>query len=93
MDRIYLCPDLDADSDGNPDSAKRHAAIMRSIHTIKDVDQRFENIYVVCFPEVTDPDSFLRQEGPDRFDTLVKGAVPYWNYLAAYMERQVSLSK
>lgn len=82
-DRNYLCPDLDADSDGNPDFEKRHAAIMRSIHTIKNLAQGFENIYVVCFPKVTDPDSFLQQEGPDRFNSLVKGAVPYWNYLAA----------
>lgn len=93
VDRIYLCPDLDPDPDGNPDFAKRHAAIMRSIHTIKDVDQKFENIFVVCFPEVTDPDSFLRQEGPERFDALVKGAFPYWNYLADYMEHKVSFSR
>lgn len=86
VDRIFLCPDLDADANGNPDFAKRHLSIMRSVHTIKDVDPRFENIFVVRFGRVTDPDSFIREDGADSFEALVRDAVPYWRYLADYME-------
>ena len=86
VNRIFLCPDLDTDAEGNPDFAKRHQAVMRSVHTIKDVDFRFEEIFVVRFPSPADPDSFIREMGPGQFEVVVKAAVPYWKYHADYME-------
>ncbi len=88
VERIFLCPDLDTDADGKPDFAKRHAAIMRSIITIKEVDIRFEGIFVVEFPAPADPDSFIREEGADAFEGIVRSAKPYWRYLSDYMERK-----
>lgn len=79
--RIILCPDLDADAEGRPESGKRRQAVMRSVHTIKDVDLSFEDILVACFPEPSDPDQFIREEGTDAFIALLRAAVPYWEYL------------
>ena len=84
VDRIYLCPDLDLAEDGTPDTATRHERIMKSIHTIKDVDQTFENIFVVQFPAVSDPDEYLRANGRDAFLDLVRKAQPWWEYVNSY---------
>ncbi len=82
--RIILCPDLDADAEGNPETAKRHQAIMRCVHTIKDVDLSFEEIYIVDFPEPADPDQFIREKGAEAFIALLRSSVPYWEYLHRY---------
>ena len=86
VDRICLCPDLDTDAEGNPDFAKRHLAVMRSVLTIKEMDIHFENIFVAEFPAPADPDSFIRENGPDAFERIVRDAKPYWRYHADYME-------
>lgn len=36
---------------GEPDREKRLKAVMRSVHTIKEVDFDFDRIYVASFPE------------------------------------------
>lgn len=82
--RIFLCPDLDALSDGSPDVRGRYDAIMRSVHTIKDVDISFEQIYVVELPRVCDPDEFIRTNGAAAFIGLLREAVPFWEYACRY---------
>lgn len=85
--KIILCLDLDAEKD-NPSEAKtrqRHEHIMRSIHTIKDVDFDFDEIYVASFPEPSDPDEYIRSYGVKAFRDLLERAVPYWKYLSDYM--------
>ena len=84
--KIILCLDLDAEKDA-PSKAKtqqRHEHIMRSIHTIKDVDMDFEEIYVASFPEPSDPDEYIRTYGVEAFRDLLGRAVPYWEYLFDY---------
>ena len=85
--KIILCLDLDAEKE-DPSEAKtrqRHEHIMRSIHTIKDVDFDFDEIYVASFPEPSDPDEYIRTYGVEAFRDLLARAVPYWRYLFDYM--------
>lgn len=84
--RIVLCLDLDPakDDPGQPNHEARYSHVMRSIHTIKDVDPSFEEIYVVRFPEISDPDEFLRKHGVGEFRKLLEAAVPYWEYVYDY---------
>lgn len=85
--KIILCLDLDAEKD-EPFKAKtqqRHEHIMRSIHTIKDVDFNFDEIYVAPFPEPSDPDEYIRTYGVEAFRDLLERAVPYWKYLSDFM--------
>ena len=85
--RITLCLDLDAKKDsGEPNYAARHDHIMKSVHTIKDVDPSFEEIYVACFSEPSDPDEYIRERGGEAFRELLGNAVPYWCYLFEYKE-------
>lgn len=81
--KITLCLDLDSES-GDPSKPKvkeLHEHIMRSIHTIKDVDLSFEEIYVAVFPYPSDPDEFIRLNGVAAFKELINKARPYWQYL------------
>lgn len=84
--RIYLCPDLDSTSDesGNavPNRSKRYHCVLRSIHTIQDVLMDFDGIYVVEFPEVTDPDEYIRKYGADSFRALLRNAKHWSKYLS-----------
>ena len=83
--KIILCLDLDADEEtGAADFASRHAHLMHSIHTIKDVDPDFEEIYVAVFDAPTDPDEYIREKGSVAFGVLLRSAVPYWQYLYEY---------
>ena len=84
--RITLCLDLDEDKSvpGAAKQEERFEHIMRSVHTIKDVDMSFDEIYVACFPTPSDPDEYIRKNGIDAFRSLVNAAVPYWDYLYAY---------
>lgn len=85
--KFTLCPDLDEMKDSDePNLTARHVHIMKTIHTIKDVDIDFEDIYVACFDEPTDPDQFIRERGGEAFRKLLSAAVPYWRYLADYHE-------
>lgn len=81
---ITLCPDLDLDKDGKPNHEKRREAIMRTIHTIKDVDLRFENIFVVELPYPGDPDSIIRERGRDEFERIIGTRIPYWKYIGKH---------
>lgn len=84
--RITLCLDLDAEKDNSTaaKSQERFDHVMRSIHTIKDVDMSFDEIYVATFPYPSDPDEYIRSRGVDAFRTLIEDAVPYWQYLFEY---------
>lgn len=91
VDRITLCLDLDPVKE-EPDRGNirtRHAHLMRSIHTIKDVAPSFEGIFVALFNEPSDPDEFIRARGADAFRTLLARAVPYWQYAYDYYSSQV----
>ena len=92
--RIILCLDLDAmrDEAAQPNFAARHEHLMKSVHTIKDINPGFEEIYVVQFPEITDPDEYIRNRGGEAFLSLVREAVPYWKYLYEYMSALESRS-
>jgi len=88
--RITLCLDLDAATD-DPAQAKtreRYEHILRSVHTIKDVDITFENIFVATFPYPSDPDEYIRKNGVAAFKELIDKAVPYWRYLFDYNENK-----
>lgn len=86
--RITLCLDLDSLKEeptlGNTSS--RHDHLMRSVHTIKDVDSAFEDIYVALFREPSDPDEFVREKGAEAFREIIAEALPYWSYLFNYKE-------
>ena len=79
---ITLCFDLDPVSgeETTPNYESLHEHVMKSVRTIKDVNPSFENIRVALFPEVSDPDEFIRNRGADAFKTLIGAAVPYWQY-------------
>lgn len=79
--KIFLCPDLDCDSTGKPNGVKRINSVRRSLHAIFDVSADFKEVYIVSFPEVTDPDEFIRKHGAQAFISLLKKASPWWEYL------------
>lgn len=84
---IILCPDLDTmkeEGEGEteiPDHVKRLKAVMRSVHTIKDINMDFDSIFVTVFDEPTDPDEFIRKNGKEAFLSLLKNALPWWEYI------------
>lgn len=86
VNKIYLCPDLDTKTDESgqevPNRSKRYKSVLRSIHTIQDVAMNFDGIYVVEFPEPSDPDEFIRKNGADAFRNLLRSAKPWWEYLS-----------
>jgi len=85
--RITLCLDLDPEKESPaPNLAARHSHIMKSVHTIKDVNPAFEEIFIASFPEPSDPDQFIRERGVDAFREVLSSARPYWKYLSDYME-------
>ena len=80
--KITLCLDLDGLKDGSgPDYGAYHAHVMKCIHTIKDVDLSFEELYVASLPEVSDPDEYVRKHGAEAFRGLLSSAPAYWEYL------------
>ena len=83
---FILCLDLDTDHEGKPNHEKRYLATMKSVHTIKDISPKMENIRVVIFPYSCDPDEFIRKEGPDKFLKLVYNAPFWWDYVSGYMQ-------
>lgn len=89
--RIFLCPDLDTIEDENgqivPNHEKRYRAVMRSIHTIHEADIDFDRIYVVEFPEPSDPDEYIRRHGANEFRKLLRSAKPWWEYVASAHQR------
>lgn len=88
--KITLCLDLDAETD-DPAKAKtqqQYEHIMRSIHTIKEVDISFDEIYIVAFPYPTDPDEYIRANGVGAFKELIANAQPFWRYLFEYKENK-----
>lgn len=85
VEKIILCLDLDSLKDSEePNTKGRHAHIMKSVHTIKDITPDFEDIFVACFQEPSDPDQFIRERGGEAFRKLLDSAVPYWKYLHDY---------
>ena len=86
--RITLCLDLDTvkDSDGEPNLASRHDHIMKTIHTIKDVDPSFDNIHIANFDSPCDPDEYVNKFGSEAFLNFLSGAVPYWRYACEYLD-------
>lgn len=83
--RILLCLDLDKQKDSEePNYEARFRHVMRSVHTIKEVNEDFDDIYVVRFPYPTDPDEFIRKEGKEAFFQLLDNAESYWTYLYKY---------
>lgn len=85
--KITLCLDLDTKKDSDDANFEaRHSHIMKSVHTIKDVDPDFEEIYIASFKTPSDPDQFIREKGPEAFKKLLADAVPYWDYLFSYMK-------
>jgi len=84
VDGIYLCLDLDPGKDGSPNRDKRFKAVRRSLHTIFDVNPDFNQVFVVRFPEVTDPDEYIRKYGAEAFRNLLRQAVPWWRYLSDF---------
>ena len=89
VQKITLCLDLDSvkDDPAVPNMEARHEHLMKSIHTIKDVDFTFDEIYVALFKEPGDPDQFIRERGVLEFQKLLDGALPYWKYLSDYKEK------
>lgn len=86
--KIILCLDLDAEANGQPNGIKRFNAVRKSLHTIFDVSQAFNDVYVACFPEVTDPDEYIRTHGKEAFMRVIQKAVPWWEYLNRNLSRK-----
>ena len=86
--KITLCLDLDElkNEPGKPNTVAFHRHVMRSIHTIRDINIEFDDICVCQFPYPSDPDEYIRKEGVDAFRHLLTDAVPYWKYLFEYKE-------
>ena len=84
--RITLCFDLDSlkDESEKANYSARHDHIMKTIHTIKDVDPSFEEIYIAPFTYPCDPDEFIHDHGSEAFLEFLKEAVPYWKYTYDY---------
>ena len=57
---------------------------MKCVHTIKDVEPSFEEIYIASFDTPSDPDEFIRKNGVEAFRKMIVDAVPYWEYLYEY---------
>lgn len=86
--RITLCFDLDTKKDAPdvPNFAARHEHLMKTIHTIKDIDPSFEEIYIACFDRPCDPDEYIHSEGAEAFCKLIAEAEPWWKYAYGYYE-------
>lgn len=86
-EKIILCLDLDADLSGKPNGIKRFKAVRKCLHSIFDVSPDFNEVYVACFPEVTDPDEYIRKYGEDAFRKVISKAAPWWEYLNRNLSR------
>lgn len=83
--KITLCFDLDAVAgSGDPNYAARYEHVIKSIHTIKEADIHFDDIYVAALDSICDPDEFIRSRGVDAFKKLISEAMPYWEFIADY---------
>lgn len=86
MKKIILCLDLDTttDADGKtvPNHQKRYMSVLKTIHTIKDINISFDGIYVAEFPEPSDPDEYIRTYGKEAFLDLLRKARPWWRYIS-----------
>lgn len=88
--KITLCLDLDPVKDSEKANYEaRHSHIMKSIHTIKDVEPAFDEIYIACFNVPSDPDEFIRNKGAEAFKQLLADALPYWTYLYKFKEGEL----
>lgn len=85
--KITLCFDLDKDADGNPNAGKRFRALRRSLHSIFDIMPDFNEVYVALFPTPSDPDEFIRSQGPEAFRRLIANAQPWHKFLSDYLSK------
>ena len=85
--KIVLCLDLDADSQGKPNGIKRFKAVRKCLHAIFDVSPDFNEVYVACFPEITDPAEYLINHGTEAFQRVIAKAAPWWEYLNRNLSR------
>ena len=79
-DRVVLV--YDADQAGS-------AAALRGIDILLAADL---DVRVISLPEGHDPDSFVREEGPDRFLNLLQDAQPILDYKLSQLGRSLDLS-
>ncbi len=79
-DRVVLV--YDADQAGS-------AATLRGIDILLAADL---DVRVISLPEGHDPDSFVREEGPDRFLNLLQDAQPILDYKLSQLSRSLDLS-
>lgn len=84
--KITLCLDLDSmkDSPLAPNVEARHKHIMRTIHTIKDVEPDFDEIYIAAFTDPCDPDEYVKRHGSSELVQFISSSVPYWQYAYDY---------
>ena len=81
---FILALDLDMDPvTGNSLRETRYEHILRSIHTILDVDIHLVP-KVVVFPGPADPDEFIRKHGVGEWRKLIDEAFPYYEYITRY---------
>lgn len=82
---FILALDLDRDAEtGEALTKSRYEHVLRSVHTILDVDIRLIP-RVLMFREPTDPDEFIRKHGAGEWKRLVDEAKPYYEYIAEYL--------
>ena len=93
-DTVILCPDLDEtttpEGTAVPDFSKRLDSVLQSVHTIRDINPKFDNIFVTQFDTPTDPHDFIRRYGKDAFVEVLRGALPWWKFI--YLEKERDLS-
>lgn len=80
VSEIYLA--LDSDEAGMEAAAK-----IGNLFQLEGVE-----VYVASLPAGSDPDSFLRQEGPDKFSKLLEERKSYLNFLVEFHQREINIS-
>lgn len=85
---FILAPDLDMDKvTGEPLWEARYGHVLRSVHTILDVDISLVP-RVVLFPEPADPDEYIRRHGEGEWRKLVEEALPYYDYIRYFLNEE-----
>lgn len=84
--RLVFWLDMDATNGGGANVYKRYIKTLASVHTVKDIDIGFEEIYVADtgVEWIGDPDSFISEFGKEKFLEVIEKAAPYPEYFSKY---------
>ena len=88
--KILFWLDMDAYGSGASMVGKRYRKTMASVHTVKDIDIDFENIYVADpdYEWVGDPDAYIVEFGKEAFEKIIREAPIYPTYFSTYWKAE-----